>query len=74
MYLKKLNRKILLILVEKQGKDYNLGTSRYVCVLILDASLCLYLLGRAAVSPGLSRVAVCSRCPARPSCAGFLLN
>lgn len=33
MYLKKLNRKILLISVEKQGRDYNLGTSWYfVCV------------------------------------------
>lgn len=26
-YVLKLNRKILLISVEKQGKDYNLGTS-----------------------------------------------
>lgn len=40
MYLKKLNRKILLILVEKQGRDYNLETTWYfVCCSFSEGNL-----------------------------------
>ena len=33
--------------------------------------VCFYVLGRAAMSPGLGRVALCSWCPVGPRGAGF---
>ena len=38
-----------------------------LCVLILVASLCLYVLVRSAMTPSLRGVALCSRCPVGPS-------